>query len=737
MLEYNEAYQRFHQLLAGQITGDLETLAARQREQDQVLRMQARLQAERDRLYALFAQAPVAITILEGAQYVVRLANPSMLEIWARARQQVLDKPLFEAMPGIRQQGLEELLDGVRVSGKPHVSLQRPVELDRNGNRETLYFNFVYHPLRDDKGSITSIAVVAADVSEQVHSRQKLEESTRQLQALNGELSAANEEIKAGNEQLHASNEELQAANEELLLAREAQARLNSQLEARVEQRTAQLQQARAEVQGQRDRLERFFGQVPAAICVLDGPGLVFELVNPAFQQLYPGRELSGKTVREALPEISKGPFYAILEQVYQTGETYKGTEVPFPLARREGGPQEEVYFDFIYQARLDAHGRVDGILAFGYEVTAQVQARRQVAQAASELSLIMANAPVFLFRTDSAGNLHYVNQTLFEWSGLVLPPGAPLDEVWNLIHPEDLPFVQESFARSVQNQQAWESPLYRIRRRDGAYRWSITRTQPYLGEDGKLAGFSGVNVEIHQQVELQRQLETINRDLDNFVYTASHDLKAPILNIEGLLKALERQIGPEALQKDTVEKTCHLLDKQVNRFKATIADLTEVARISKESSEDATSINLTDVLEEVLGDLEPQRQEAGAQLTISLDCPAVFFSKKNLKSVLYNLLSNAIKYRSLDRKLLVRIGCQTQADYHVLSVEDNGLGMDMRQEEKIFALFKRLHAHVEGTGIGLYIVRKMVENAGGRIEVESKVGAGSTFRVYFPSAGG
>jgi signal transduction histidine kinase len=79
-----------------------------------------------------------------------------------------------------------------------------------------------------------------------------------------------------------------------------------------------------------------------------------------------------------------------------------------------------------------------------------------------------------------------------------------------------------------------------------------------------------------------------------------------------------------------------------------------------------------------------------------------------------------------------VQITCQTQADYLLLTVKDNGLGMDMRQEEKIFALFKRLHAHVEGTGIGLYIVKKIVENAGGKIEVESQPGEGSTFRVYF-----
>jgi signal transduction histidine kinase len=136
-------------------------------------------------------------------------------------------------------------------------------------------------------------------------------------------------------------------------------------------------------------------------------------------------------------------------------------------------------------------------------------------------------------------------------------------------------------------------------------------------------------------------------------------------------------------------------------------------------------------VLDEVRQDLAPQIAEAGATLDVSLDGPPLQFSRKNLKSILYNLLSNAVKYRSPDRPLHVCITCRVEGNYQVLTVADNGLGMDMRQEHKIFALFKRLHAHVEGTGIGLYIVKRMIENAGGRIEVESQVGVGTTFRVY------
>ncbi len=156
------------------------------------------------------------------------------------------------------------------------------------------------------------------------------------------------------------------------------------------------------------------------------------------------------------------------------------------------------------------------------------------------------------------------------------------------------------------------------------------------------------------------------------------------------------------------------------------------MARISKESAEDVASIPVQAVLEEVLEDLEPQIGQAGAQIAVQLDGEAVQFSRKNLKSILYNLLSNAVKYRSPNRQLRVRIACHKQEDYLVLVVEDNGLGMDMRQEEKIFALFKRLHAHVEGTGIGLYMVKKMLENDAGKIKVESQVDVGSAFKVYF-----
>lgn len=154
---------------------------------------------------------------------------------------------------------------------------------------------------------------------------------------------------------------------------------------------------------------------------------------------------------------------------------------------------------------------------------------------------------------------------------------------------------------------------------------------------------------------------------------------------------------------------------------------------MQKENSQQASQLDLNKIVGEVQLDLASQIEEAAANIVVdTAHCPRVDFSEKNLRSIIYNLLSNAIKYRSSDRSPFVHIGCQQTAQYEILTVVDNGLGMDLSREEKLFTMFRRLHDHVEGSGIGLYMVKKMIENAGGKIEVESKVGEGSIFRVYF-----
>jgi signal transduction histidine kinase len=140
-------------------------------------------------------------------------------------------------------------------------------------------------------------------------------------------------------------------------------------------------------------------------------------------------------------------------------------------------------------------------------------------------------------------------------------------------------------------------------------------------------------------------------------------------------------------------------------------------------------------VVEDVRQDLLPQLAEVSAQLDVAVaDCQPRVFSEKNLRSILYNLLSNALKYHHPDRSPQIRITCAAEGDELVLTVQDNGLGVKELQLKHLFQLFQRLHTHVEGSGLGLYMVKKIVENAGGTIDVQSQVDVGTTFTIRFPA---
>ncbi len=265
------------------------------------------------------------------------------------------------------------------------------------------------------------------------------------------------------------------------------------------------------------------------------------------------------------------------------------------------------------------------------------------------------------------------------------------------------------------------------IQTNDG--RWYQMMIIPYIKQqDNQIDGVIITFNDITKLKITQEKLYNSNEDHDTFIYSASHDLKGPIANIEGLIGLLEEIIQPE--DKEALELT-GMIDKSVLRLKETVAELSNIVRIESEFNEQE-NIHVNDLLEEIKLSMKGFLLRSKAKIHIDLKEQEITFAKKNLRSILANLLSNAVKYASPDREPEVKIRTEKTGDYIVLTVQDNGLGLKENKLKDLFTKFQRLHSHVEGTGIGLYLTKKLITNAGGKIEVESELGKGSTFRVYF-----
>jgi signal transduction histidine kinase len=227
-------------------------------------------------------------------------------------------------------------------------------------------------------------------------------------------------------------------------------------------------------------------------------------------------------------------------------------------------------------------------------------------------------------------------------------------------------------------------------------------------------------------------ELIRINTDLDNFIYTASHDLKSPIANIEGLTTTLTKKLTTKFSLDEEHNRILSMIANSISRLKSTISDLTEIAKAQKEDIEKEI-VSVSQIINEATTDLDKLMQDNEVILHKKLEVDQLSIASKNLRSIIYNLLSNAIKYRSQERRPEIVIETNIHGKYILIKVKDNGIGIAENNIQKVFTMFKRFHTHVEGTGIGLYIVKRIVDNAGGKIEVESKVNIGTTFRVFLP----
>jgi light-regulated signal transduction histidine kinase (bacteriophytochrome) len=277
----------------------------------------------------------------------------------------------------------------------------------------------------------------------------------------------------------------------------------------------------------------------------------------------------------------------------------------------------------------------------------------------------------------------------------------------------------------------------YRLRRADGVYRWILDLGVPRYTPDGSFAGYIGSCIDITErkqaEAELQRtarELACSNADLEQFAYTASHDLQEPLRAVVECLQLLQ-QGDTEQLDTRAQELIQHAIEGSV-RMRTLINSLLAYARLGTHDNPFAPA-DCETVLQEALANLRMVIEESGAVVTHD-PLPTVWADATQLLQVFQNLLGNALKFRGA-KPPAIHIGVTHTADAWVFAVRDNGIGIEPQYAERVFVIFQRLHTRAEypGTGIGLALCKKIVERHGGRIWVESELGRGATFCFTIP----
>ena len=227
-------------------------------------------------------------------------------------------------------------------------------------------------------------------------------------------------------------------------------------------------------------------------------------------------------------------------------------------------------------------------------------------------------------------------------------------------------------------------------------------------------------------------QLTAANLDLDNFVYAASHDLKQPVNNLAGLFEELRRTAtfhDPEEAQ------VLRLVQASLHELRTTITDLAAVVQEERPTGRQTTeTVRLADVMADVTQALSREVHATRACISTTFEAlPELEYVRSNLRTILLNLLANALKYRHPNRPPQVHLRTYRETGHPVLEVQDNGLGIDLdRHGPELFQLFRRFHPEAAaGTGVGLFLVNRLVLAHGGRIEVTSESGKGTLFRLY------
>ncbi len=675
------------------------------------------LQASEQRFQQLIRQAPVAIAHFKGPQFIVDLANERVLTFWGRTREQVMNKPLFEALPEARGQGYETLLVEVYTTGKPFASREMPVDLFRNGKLETAYIDFVYEPHYDSQGAIDGVMVVANEITQQVEARRKVEASQSRFRSLIEEAPIASC-LFVGRDMV------VEIANKTMLgYWGKGDSVLGKPIHVGV-----------PELLGQ------------PFLPILDRvytTGEPYQAIDAEAQLVVDGVlgtyyfDFTYKAVRD-----ENGVIYGVMDTAIDVTEKV--------LARRKIEQSEASLREAVELSQLgtwsidlpvstlDYSPRLRAWLGIDQQEEITVERAYQSIRVADRASVREAMLAAIAPNSSQLYDVEYgVNARSGQQPRILHAQGkVDFDEMGVAYRING--FVQDvTLQRNTQlllEQQVQE------------------RTEELAAINEELTATSDELAQANQELEDSNvNLSRSNKNLEQFAYIASHDLQEPLRKIQqfgDLLKTrFDGSPGEDLVYLDRMQSAAR-------RMSNLIRDLLAYSRISTGQIIN-TSVSLNQVVNQALDNLSVVVEETKAQIQRD-DLPTVLGDKTQLGQLFLNLLSNAFKFSSQDKSgeaiapqvtithqqiqnadLPANVKPNRYAEtYHLIEVSDNGIGFDKKYLDRIFQVFQRLHGKNEfaGTGVGLAIVEKVVANHGGAITAASKPGEGATFSVYLPA---